>query len=432
MLWRVSFVGVCISAFLGGCRTGRTIDPERMDLAASLTDAVVCLRWPLGGPHRRRPDEVAPWTGDPRYLAAATGHADSQAPTPETDGAGGDDAEADLGFFGVPAPPRRGPPSPQRTIQDLRKYLRQSLLGEGRANASFTVASLVKKKLPPIRRAAATVVACAVRQGQCPMTLDALRKLCPKMSPTAIVKALGRVEPPRDDFRGPVCPTRPDAIRAFLIRCLADRRLAHSARLAAASGLTRDVHDQALAALAAHRRELDGIPGQAGLGSRLVESLRARKAFRDLAGPIVQSQRSSGFFDTDDDRLERTAKTLANALKAYYATGLMTVEDLLGSAAFAVPDTWPAESGRAVPPEQRDWTEAIVQAAGRIAADAQPWNTYSNAARLLDYHLRWVECTDSTFRVNNSLLDPPALRRRLREQIAPFLKASPPGERRKR
>ncbi len=107
------------------------------------------------------------------------------------------------------------------------------------------------------------------------LDLALLRKLCPGLEPWQIVKGAGRMRLTRD-------------VEAFLVRCLGDRTLDATSRLAAASALTRASSDLALAALRRDAGDLDRASGTKA-GVALLAEFASQREWRVRVGELARA-----------------------------------------------------------------------------------------------------------------------------------------------
>ncbi|HUU09231.1 MAG TPA: hypothetical protein VM431_01680 [Phycisphaerae bacterium] len=97
---------------------------------------------------------------------------------------------------------------------------------------------LAADNLPHLRLNAASALEFRLASKELELSLQALERMCPRLSRLQIIKAVGRIWPE------PGTP-RAEAARAFLISCLNDGALDTDCRLAACSALARDPSDAA-------------------------------------------------------------------------------------------------------------------------------------------------------------------------------------------
>ena len=237
-------------------------------------------------------------------------------------------------------------------------------------------------------RFAGAGIAGAVKGGKCPLELTELQKLCPKLAPMAIIKAIGRVVPVRhdrywlfrtDDERE---EDRFAEICSFLIACLKDRRLPLDCRLAAGSALTRNVHKAGAAALAAEKESLDKLSGKARLGSRLWQTLRERQAYYEALRKLDEATRDMDvamawqkLSPQDVASLRKVAPLALRALSLRTLPALLVPLDV-----FRLTEACPEVA------EAADRT--TLKLCGQFRRYDQPWNTYSSRAWEMDFILR--------------------------------------------
>jgi len=161
------------------------------------------------------------------------------------------------------------------------------------------------------------------------LNLGRLRDAWPGSKPWRILKALGRV-PPR---------ARSRAVLDVLLASLADEKLSRRARLAAASGLTRETREEVGAALRKARDALDaGDPARPG--SRMLHNWNLRKSEHDRRNPRLSHPRSLLLYV---DALKSPSTTQpspeASKRRARLVDGLLRMSTRMGQ--FTEPwDTW--------------------------------------------------------------------------------------------
>jgi hypothetical protein len=214
------------------------------------------------------------------------------------------------------------------------------------------------------------------------LRLADLRRAGAGLSDLRIVKAAGRMTPSPES-------------RALLVACLDDATLDGDARLAAASGLTRDPHPDAAAAIRRARAFLDAAAGKPTT-ERLLATIEARRAHEERWKPI------------------RAVRTW----KEQEALGARTREALSADRPLAIPDLVRA-LGR--PGGHRDVAVASVfRIAARLGETSAAWDTDSEAAHLLETLAvpAWEKAPDSD---GDGLPLLPDERKRLLETLRPHL-----------